>query len=173
MSLFNYSEYLKRYLDEADKNLTDSQKAAVIWNSKKISLRNKKMILSEFAKITEDAKLIKEIQERIDFEDNKFANFIKSDSRSIYVITDVTDEKHIEYGIFARYEAARHELDFMLGDDINFNIEKRTLYDEDHGEYEEDSVMVLNTEGTLMAIHTKDNSEFNEPERFENQIINK
>lgn len=131
MSSTNYSEYLKIYFNDMEKNLTDSQKAAIIWNSKRLRLRTKKIVLSDFAKDTKDAKLAKEIRERIDLEDNKLANFVKSDGKSIYVITDVTDEKHIEYGIFARYEAARHELDFMLNDDIKFTIEKRTLNDED------------------------------------------
>lgn len=169
--MFNFSEQLSNLYTSVVENLTDSHKATIIWNNEEADLDTKKKLLMGIAMTTEDEKLKGEILNRIAIEETKYICFKSIDESSVYVIVSIEDHRRNVYGVFTNYGAARRELEFMLDDDIRFDIEKRTLYDEDSDKFKEDATMVLNARGDIMAIYAKEPEELDTSEGFEDQFI--
>lgn len=164
------------------KELSDFEQATVIWNSLKLLWREKLELLKGIKESTEDKLLIKQINDRLEFENTAFSAF--KDNEQLDYIYVVQDEKWQPYGFFLNYDAAyKYTLlcieEFKEFDLKEFNILKNRVYKDKIIDSEEeydgvsDSSVVINLDGEIEFFYTRLEEEFEEKfeenrlERFE------
>ena len=97
------STYMKKVFEKNHFELSDFQKATIIWDMPGKSWKEKLEALRELSEITKDNSLKRQIEERIHYEKKKFDKF-KDNSFGRYVY--VVKAKGYPYGFFADYGMA-------------------------------------------------------------------
>ena len=75
------SKQISNYLKEKNVEFTDFEKATLIFNNKFLSKDTKHQKLKEIAQKTENQELKKQIQERLQFEEEFYRLFLTNDNR--------------------------------------------------------------------------------------------
>lgn len=91
------------YLNSICYNLSDFQKATLIWNTLYNSLKEQLCALKEIGNSTNDFELKKQIEERILFEKDSIDKFKTNDGNYIYVVYN----EDCDSGYFLLYDTAR------------------------------------------------------------------
>lgn len=98
------SEWMRSYLKEQGRELSDKEKAAIIWNAPKRRLEERLNVLKELAQGSSDEELKKQIRERLDYEAAAFEEIKKNpDGKFVYIVEG--DDEGV-YGVFADYDSA-------------------------------------------------------------------
>ncbi len=124
------SEYLQKVFEDNNFELTDFNKATIIWNMDGKTRDEKLLALEELAGTTQDAVLKKQIVQRIEYE-NKMLDVMRSnDGRHIYVVLDKDD---LYCGFFSEYEIAyRYGIDkAKCNEEKHFQIDKQLVITEE------------------------------------------
>lgn len=103
------SEYMREIFREEGFELTDFQKATLIWNAPDKNRNAKLTALKELLENTDDVRLQRQIIERIQYEEKAFCRF-KDNSAGRYVYV-IVDEYGYSCGFFVEYDMAR---DYLL-----------------------------------------------------------
>ena len=98
------SKDVREYLASINYELTDFQKATLIWNTRYESLDEQLNALKEIANSTNNIDLQKQIEERILFKKDSIKKFQETTPDCIYV---VYDEDDTDIGYFTLYDTAR------------------------------------------------------------------
>lgn len=119
------SAYMRKFFEEKGFELTDWQKATLIWNAPDKTWEERVSALNEHLKSVSDAKLSKQIIQRIDFENSKLNRFMENDGRFVYVVCEDTCGNA---GYFRDYHMAKaYALKFMEEHDNICQIEKQHI----------------------------------------------
>lgn len=120
------SEYMKKIFGEERFELTDFQKATLIWNASDKNRDEKMTALRELSENTDDADLHRQIMERLQYEGEALRRFMDNSSvRYVYVIKD---DYRYSCGFFAEFNMAkRHLLKYLKGYDMPFDMEKQVI----------------------------------------------
>lgn len=128
------SEWMRNYLKEQGRELSDKEKATIIWNAPKCRLEERLNALEELSRGSSDEELKKQILERIDYENAAFEELKKNtDGKFVYIVEG--DDEGV-YGVFADYEAAEEYAAQALKDferyGAVFSIEKYSVVSKDN-----------------------------------------
>ena len=99
------SNYVRKTYEENDFQLTDSQKATLIWNKPGTTRKDRLSLLRDLAINTKDSKLRTQINERLAYEEKVMKQF-ESDlyGEVMYAVLDYKDD--CAYGYFGKYKTA-------------------------------------------------------------------
>lgn len=98
------SQYMRSLFEDLGFELTDFNKATLIWNNELHDRNEKIAALETLQGLTTDGILKQQIKERLEYEDNMFKTMIKnSDGKYIFA---VLDEDEYCCGFFSEYEMA-------------------------------------------------------------------
>ena len=97
------SKYLQKVFEDKHFELTDFNKATLIWNMYGKTRDEKITALKELAGVTQDAVLKRQITQRIKYENRMLDAMRTNEGRHIYV---VLDEDDTYCGFFSEYEMA-------------------------------------------------------------------
>lgn len=107
MIKFIPSNQVQEYLDSIHFSFTDFEKATLIWNTNLATKEEKEMALKEIMHSTKDELLKDQIQERLDYEQKVYADFMdNTDDKYVYSIENIIG--------FARCKKAKDAVEYCL-----------------------------------------------------------
>lgn len=119
------SAYMRNLFAKKGFELTDWQKATLIWNAPDKAWEERVSSLNEHLKSINDEKLSKQIIQRIDYENTMLQRFMENDDRFVYVVVENT---RCNVGYFANYEMAReYAIKYMEENDVVCQIQKQRI----------------------------------------------
>lgn len=97
------SEYTRIRYAEIGFELTDFQKATIIWNKHSLTYNERLEELAKLGVSTSDAQLKEQIKERIEYEEKVFARLKARDNDNVVYIVNAEDSLQ---GVFAKFDTA-------------------------------------------------------------------
>lgn len=112
--------------------LTDFQKATLIWNKPNVTHQERIQSLIELAKSTKDINLKKQIVERIEYEEKAMKQFeVSSYGETVYVVLESNED--CVCGYFGKYETSlAYAKNYAKKEEIQCTIEKHKIINEDN-----------------------------------------
>lgn len=119
------SKDVRKYLAEQGREFSDFEKATLIYNHPGLDLSGKEQALKELAKSTQDERLMRQINERIEKNKRYLEAFINHRDGFIYVLVD---NQELNEGYFASYIIAKK---YGLESHAPFSVKKVRLVSEE------------------------------------------
>lgn len=157
------SRWMREYFQKVNRELSDWEKATMIWNVPNVTWNDRLDALQELGKKTADSVLQEQIRERITFEQEKIIKLKdNSNGKYVYVVEDADRES---FGYFSDYDTAHKKLLNCIEEYEEFNpkyftIKKQFICDE--SEYEdyfencgfEESIVTFDMQGKITYFYT-------------------
>ena len=130
MNLIN-SKFTQMGYNEVGFELSDWDKATIIWNDFEMRCQERIEALTQLANQTEDTVLKEQIQERLEYEKQTIEAFKKNDEcKYVYVVKDVEDGG--DWGFYSLYEGAlKQAVKVALKYNENMEIRKQLIVTEE------------------------------------------
>lgn len=103
MKKYIESKYTGDRYAEIGFELTDSQKATIIWNKCSLTYNERLEEIAKIYKSTSDMQLKEQIKERIDFEEKAFARLKERNDENVVYVVKTADDL---YGVFTKFDTA-------------------------------------------------------------------
>lgn len=157
------SEWMRKYLKAQGRELSDKEKAALIWNAPNHTLSEKLEALEELSRGSSDEALKKQIKERVEYE-NAALEALKENpnGEAFYVVIEYDKGYNHPGGYFADFDGA---LEFAKESLKEYggrcNIEKQTIVSMDHqgkrgSLYTECGCVLLNELGEIREFYSSE-----------------
>lgn len=149
------SEWMRKYLKEQGRELSDKEKAALIWNAPNRTLSERLDALEELARGSSDEVLKKQIKERTEYEAAVMKALKENpNGQFVYVVED--NERDCFRGIFADFDdAVEYAAKFSKEYGFRCSIYKQTIVSKGHhgkkcgANYTERAWIPLNESGEI------------------------
>ena len=122
------SEWMRKYLKEQGRELSDKEKAALIRNVPNHTWSDRLEALEELARGSSDKALKKQIKERLDYEAEAIRALKENpNGQFVYVVED--NERYRLRGLFADFDdAAQYAAEYSKGYGCSFIIYNQTIF---------------------------------------------
>lgn len=166
------SKCMRQYIEENHIVFSDFQKATLIWALPVRTREEKIEALIELADKTKDLQLIRQIHERIRYEELLWKNFIDNSERNSVYAVEAYEENWVLCGIFGNSNAAlEYARDYCIENEVECMITKQKILEEKNEKIALETSVDLDVNGKILKIWVLRNGNLDrETEKFEENL---